>query len=116
MSGYRELDASFTKLLGLTSPPIAVAFCKSPPAGTRKFLGQVPSGCSFWKVAATAPEGKSAFFTTPSDHYNCPVGSYTHHIDLPAARAHELDDVLAFMAGVGYVSLDEVPKIPRWHE
>ena len=68
----------------------------------------MPSGCSFWRIAA---EG-STFFTVAADHYNCPIGAYTHNIPLPPARARELEDTLGFMAGIGYVSMEEVPKIP----
>ena len=31
---------------------------------------------------------------SPEDHYNCPIGSYTHHIALPKDREHELTDTL----------------------
>ncbi len=52
------------------------------------------------------------FYTIPSDHYNCAVGSYTHKIALPAERAHELNDTIAFMAENNYVATSEVPGIP----
>ena len=32
---------------------------------------------------------------------------------LPADRAHELTDTLGFMAGIGYLRMEEVPKIPQ---
>jgi uncharacterized protein (DUF169 family) len=44
---------------------------------------------------------------------NCAIGSYTHSIDLPEARSHELGQTLAFMAELGYVRMEEVPSIPR---
>ena len=74
-----------------------------------KFSGTQPSGCSFWKLAA---EGRT-FYTVPSDHYNCPIGAYTHNIPLPADRAQELDKTLGLMASIGYVRMEEVPGIPR---
>ena len=49
----------------------------------------------------------------PADHYNCPIGSHTHAIPLPAPRAPELEQTLGFMAGLGYVRMEEVPGIPR---
>ena len=49
----------------------------------------------------------------PGDHLNCPVGSYTHAIDLPPDRAAELEQALSLMAGIGYVRMEEVPSIPR---
>jgi uncharacterized protein (DUF169 family) len=68
-----------------------------------------PSGCAFWKLAA---DGR-AFYTVPSDHYNCPIGSYTHNIALPPERASELEQTLGLMAKIGYVRMEEVPGIPR---
>jgi uncharacterized protein (DUF169 family) len=79
------------------------------PPGVSKFTGTEPSGCSFWRLAA---EGRT-FYTVPSDHYNCPIGSYTHNIPLPPERAKELEDTLGFMTGIGYVRMEEVPGIPR---
>src|SRR4051812_17340122 len=88
---------------------VAVAYLDSPPDGSERFTGSVPSGCTFWSLAASG----RTFYTVPSDHLNCPIGSYTHAIDLPAARAAELEQTLSFMSGVGYVRLEEVPSIPR---
>ena len=49
----------------------------------------------------------------PSDHYNCPVGSYTHNIPLPPGREQELPQVLSLMAEIGYIRMEEVPEVPR---
>ena len=72
-------------------------------------MGTQPSGCSFWRIAA---EGRS-FYTIPSDHYNCPVGSYTHNLALPQDRSQELTQTLTLMAGIGYIKMEEVAGIPR---
>jgi uncharacterized protein (DUF169 family) len=74
-----------------------------------KFTGTEPSGCSFWRLAA----GGRTFYTVPSDHYNCAIGSYTHNIPLPEERSHELEQTLSFMTGIGYIKMEEVPGIPR---
>ena len=108
MTNYRELEAQLSSDLGLTHRPIAIAIRDTPPAGVSKFSGTVPSGCSFWRIAS---EGRT-FFTIPSDHYNCAIGSYTHNIPLPAERGKELEDTLGFMAGLGYLRMEEVPGIP----
>jgi uncharacterized protein (DUF169 family) len=108
MLHYRSIEQQFSSELGFTRRPIAVTFRDTPPSGVSKFVGTVPSGCSFWRLAS---EGRT-FFTVPSDHYNCPVGSYTHNMPLPAERAKELDETLAFMTGIGYMRMDEVPTIP----
>jgi uncharacterized protein (DUF169 family) len=110
MANYKDLEARLTSALKLDRAPVAVTFLDAEPKGVRKFMGQVPSGCSFWKLAASSP----AFYTVPSDHYNCPIGSYTHNIALPKEREHELMDVLGFMSQIGYVKMEEVPQIPRW--
>jgi len=97
------------EILGLSKPPIAIGFFESPPAGVPRWEGgSVAAGCVFWDKAM---QGQT-FYTVPSDHYNCAVGSYIHKIALPAERAHELNDTLAFMAKNNYVATSEVPGIP----
>ena len=108
MPNYRLLEQQLSSDLGLTRRPIAIAYLESPPPGVAKFTGSVPSGCSFWKLAS---EGRT-FFTVPSDHYNCPIGSYTHNIPLPPERAGELSATLGFMREIGYLRMDEVLSIP----
>jgi uncharacterized protein (DUF169 family) len=109
MIDYREIEQQLRHALRLRRRPVAVAFRESPPAGTAKFAGTEPSGCSFWRIA----EHGRAFYTVPSDHYNCPIGSYTHNVPLPPDRAQELDQTLAFMVGAGYLKMEEVAGIPR---
>ncbi len=70
--------------------------------------GAQPSGCSFWRLAA---DGRT-FFTAPEDHYNCPIGSYTHDIPLPPGREHELGETLKLMGDIGYIRMEEVPRFP----
>lgn len=109
MADYRILEERLSEILSLQRRPVAVTFRDTPPAGVPKFMGTEPSGCSFWRIAA----GGRTFYTTPSDHYNCPIGSYTHNFPLPPDRAQELDQTLSLMAGIGYIKLEEVPRIPR---
>jgi uncharacterized protein (DUF169 family) len=105
---YAQLEQELSSSLGLTRRPIAIAFRDAPPPAVQPFAGTAPSGCSFWRMAA---EGRT-FYTVPSDHYNCPIGSYTHNIPLPAERAAELSGTLGLMADIGYVRMEEVPGIP----
>jgi len=109
---YTRIEAQLTAELGLTHRPVAVAFRQTPPAGVDKCEGVQPSGCSYWKLAS---EGRT-FYTVAADHYNCPIGSYTHRIDLPAERAQELNETLGLMTQVGYLRMEEVSSIPRLHE
>ena len=53
------------------------------------------------------------FYTVPGDHYNCPIGSYTHNIGLPPDRAGELPQVLTIMSDIGYLRMEEVPGIAQ---
>jgi uncharacterized protein (DUF169 family) len=108
MADYRALEQQLSSELGLTRRPVAITFVDAPPAGVVKFAGSVPSGCAFWRLAS---EGR-VFFTVPGDHYNCPIGSYTHNIPLPPDRANELAETLGFMTDISYLRMDEVPGIP----
>jgi len=88
---------------------IAIAFFDSPPPGIPRWQGgAVPAGCVFWEKAMRG----QTFYTLPADHYNCAVGCHTHSIPLPAERAQELTDTIAFMARNHYVETEEVPGIP----
>ena len=109
MSQWKELEQRFTDRLGLKRRPVSVSILDSEPTGIQKFVGTEPSGCSFWRLAA---EGRT-FYTVPSDHYNCPIGSYTHNISLSPEREKEAEQTLKMMFDLGYVRPEEVPQIPR---
>jgi uncharacterized protein (DUF169 family) len=106
---WKELEARISSAVKLPKPAVAVGFLEAAPAGLEKFAGTEPSGCSFWRLAAT---GKS-FYTVPENHFNCAVGAYTHNIPLSAAREKEADETLKMMFDLGYVKPEEVPEIPR---
>ena len=109
MNQYSSVETKISKSLSLKKRPVAVKFLETPPQGVTKFEGAEPSGCSFWRIAAA---GKT-FYTVPSDHYNCAVGSHTHNIPLPPERAKELAQTLSFMTDIGYIKMEEVPGIPQ---
>jgi uncharacterized protein (DUF169 family) len=109
MTSYAHIEDLLTETLGLRRRPVAIAFRDTPPDGVSAFVGSLPSGCSFWKLAA---DGRT-FYTVPGDHYNCSIGSYTHHIALPPEREPELMQTLSMMAEIGYIRMEEVPAIPR---
>jgi uncharacterized protein (DUF169 family) len=113
MPNFSEIEQTFMRHLKLERAPVAVTFADAVPAGVRKFEGSVPSGCSFWKLAATAPVQHGAFYTVAADHQNCPIGAHTHNIP-PADGGAMLNEMLGMMAGLGYVKMEEVPQIPRW--
>jgi uncharacterized protein (DUF169 family) len=109
MIDYGSLERRLMTGLRLERRPVAVTFADTPPAGVPAFTGTVPSGCSFWTLAA---QGRT-FYTVQRDHYNCAIGCHTHNIPLPPERARELEDTLALMSGIGYIRMEEVPGIPR---
>jgi uncharacterized protein (DUF169 family) len=95
--------------LKLQSAPVAIGFLTEPPPGLARVDKGVAAGCAYWKLAS---EGRS-FYTLPEDHYNCPVGAFTHNVDLPEAQARELAGLLGTMVQLQYLKADEVPSIPR---
>ena len=105
MTDYAQIERRLTDVLRLSRRPVAIAFRDTPPEGVLQLSGSQPSGCSFWRLAA----GGQAFYTVPSDHYNCPVGSYTHNIALPPEREAELNGTLGLMVDIGYIKMEEVP-------
>jgi uncharacterized protein (DUF169 family) len=105
----QEQEQRLRELLGLGSAPVAVSYRPAAPEGVPRVAAAGPSGCNYWRRAA---EGET-FFTEAADHYNCPIGSYTHHIDLPPAKAEELQGLIETMVGLQYIRLEEVPQIPR---
>ena len=106
---YEKLEKQLSIDLDLKRRPVAITFLAVAPADVERYDGVQPSGCSFWRLAA---EGRT-FYTVSDHHYNCPIGAYTHNIALPPSRAHELEETLGFMTSIGYISMEEVPSIPR---
>jgi uncharacterized protein (DUF169 family) len=114
MDGDREMNFTsqgnrLQELLGLKWRPVALAFQPNAPTGIQRVGTAGPSGCTYWKLAA---EG-NAFYTEAADHYNCPIGSFTHGIDLPPTQAQELEGMVGTMIGLEYIHQDEIPTIPR---
>jgi uncharacterized protein (DUF169 family) len=109
MTDYQQLERQLSEQLRLDRRPIAVAFRESSPPHVSQFVGTQPSTCSFWRLAA---EGR-VFYTQASDHYNCPIGSFTHNIPLPVDRVRDLEQVLNLLTSIDYVRMEEVPAIPR---
>jgi uncharacterized protein (DUF169 family) len=88
---------------------VAVTFRSTPPAGVPHVDSAGPSSCAYWQRAA---EGQ-VFYTEAPDQYNCPIGAYTHGIDLPAQVKKELEGVVSMMIDLGYLRAEEVPGIPH---
>jgi uncharacterized protein (DUF169 family) len=105
----RTAGRRMTELLGLRAAPVAVTFASAAPAGVARVAKPGPAGCAYWKQAA---EG-AVFYTEAADHFNCPLGSYTHGVGLPPERAKELEGVVGTMVGLQYIRMEEVGALPR---
>ena len=109
MTDYSKLEELLMQCLGVEERPVAITFLDTPPEGVQKFSGTVPSSCTFWKLAADG----NTFYTVTGDHWNCPIGSYTHNAPLPPEREPELTQTLGLMGELGYVRMEEIPGIFR---
>jgi uncharacterized protein (DUF169 family) len=105
----KSLGERLSALLGLERAPVAITFRAAAPPGVARVSRTGPAGCAYWKLAS---EGQ-VFYTEAADHYNCPVGSYTHGVELPAERAAELQQVVSTMVELQYIRMEEVPAMPR---
>jgi uncharacterized protein (DUF169 family) len=103
------LAQRLTDLLRLKTPPVAITFQAAAPANMARAASAGPSSCTYWKRAA---EGQT-FYTEAADHLGCPIGAYTHGVDMPPAQMQELQGVVGTMVGLGYLRMEEVPNIPR---
>jgi uncharacterized protein (DUF169 family) len=101
--------AQLQTLLGLSMPPVAIAFRDAAPPGVPRIDRPAPAGCGYWRLAA---EG-NVFYTEAPDHYSCPVGAHTHGVELPPDTAKELNAIVQTMVGLQYIKLEEIPAIPR---
>jgi uncharacterized protein (DUF169 family) len=100
---------SLVELLNLQTPPIAIAFLDSPPAGVPRVTAPEAAGCGYWRRAAAG----EVFYTVADDHKMCPVGAHTLHVPLTSSEQEELMALVNTMVGLSYLKLEEVPKIAR---
>ncbi len=109
MADYAAVSRALTEALKLRLPPIAVCLSVSdtPPPGIAGPAPRAAAGCVFWEKAA-----EGGFATSPADHANCAIGTFTHNLD--TTTAHEVDrrDALRVFADLGYVRPEDIPAIP----
>jgi uncharacterized protein (DUF169 family) len=106
MPDYRAIEQKLQQILASSHRPVAIAFLDTVPEGIAPFEGSEPSSCSYWRLAAAG----RTFYTVPSDHWNCPIGGYTHSTLTPE-RLPELQQVLTLMSDIGYVKMEEIPGV-----
>jgi uncharacterized protein (DUF169 family) len=95
-------------VLGLTSPPVAIAFVNEPPAGVPRVDAGEPASCGYWRRAAAG----EVFYTTGDDHKRCPIGAHTHHVELTPVEQRELMGLIETMVGLEYLKMSDLPQIP----
>jgi uncharacterized protein (DUF169 family) len=104
-----SMSRSIQTLLDLKVAPIAITFCDRPPAGVPRVERAEPAGCGYWRRAS---EGE-VFYTEAADHLNCAVGAHTHNVPMSPEKRRELQGLLDTMIDLNYLSMEEVPRIPR---
>ena len=100
---------TLSELLGLTSPPVAIAFVDAAPPGVSRVSATEPAGCGYWRRAAAG----EVFYTVADDHKRCPVGAHTHNVTLSATEQQELMGLVQTMVGLSYLKMEEVAQIPN---
>jgi uncharacterized protein (DUF169 family) len=108
MSNLDTTSETLARLLGTKVPPIAIAFTDTPPDGVAHVAEAAPAGCSYWKMAADG----AVFWTSPSDHFGCPVGAHTHAVALPAEVQERLQGLVGTMVQLQYIRREDVAQIP----
>jgi uncharacterized protein (DUF169 family) len=114
---WNSLASQLTSLLNLQSPPLAISFSNTAPAGVQTFeenmpeptsdgrTGRVAAGCVFWMKATDR-----TFTTRPEDHGNCSVGSVTHGLKSISEVSGNSD--VACLLESGWVTEDMISKVP----
>jgi len=102
-----QTSTSLVELLGLTRPPVALAFADAQPSGVSRPANAAPSTCSFWRRAE-----EKVFYASAEDHFNCLLGSMVMGFELPAEASQELGGLVEFMCGEYYIGKDEPAGIP----
>jgi uncharacterized protein (DUF169 family) len=104
---YEPIARAFSEALDLALPPTAVSFTDTVPSGVPPVRQAVPAGCAFWERAAAGP-----FYTEPSDHEACAIGTFTHNLATTPAHEEDRADALKAFADLGYVRPEDLARIP----
>jgi uncharacterized protein (DUF169 family) len=104
------------ELLGLTLPPVAIAFLNHVPSGIVRTGGRFPPATADGRTGAVAAScvfwidgTKGVFATTAEDHGNCSVGGLTHGFKTLAEIAHNADVVA--LRETGWVTPEAMARI-----
>jgi len=102
-----ELSQLLVSNLALSTPPVALQFVQEAPAGVRRFEGEVPSACSFWRRAE-----QEMFYADTAAHFNCLIGFHVMGLPLPEQKGPELMALIQQMGAAHYFDGAEVPHVP----
>ena len=103
-----DLSNLLENQLGITEPPVAIAFVDEQPAGVPRTLSVVPSACAFWRQAE-----QGTFYAAAEDHFQCPLGAMVMGFPLPEQQTAQLMEEVGMMCGISYVREEEVPNVPK---
>ncbi len=84
-----------------------MALVDDQPQGVESFEGDVPSFCTFWRMAE-----KKAFYAPADKHFNCPIGAMVLGFEMPKEVQEELGGLVKKMCECSYLSEDEPANIP----
>jgi len=99
---------TLSTLLGLATPPVAIAFCDTAPDGVARVAKPDPAACSYWRRA----QAGEVFYTDAADQKGCPVGAHTHGVPLTDEDKAGLQGLIGTMVGLEYLTMAEIPQIP----
>jgi uncharacterized protein (DUF169 family) len=102
-----EIADRLTSRLGLDIPPVGLAFVDAAPPDVHQFVQEVPSACSFWRMAET-----DVFYAPAAKHLNCPIGAMVMGFELPEQTQQQLMDTVTMMCNAGYITPEEPTQIP----
>lgn len=103
-----DLSNLLESQLGITDPPVAIAFVDEQPSGVPRTDSVMPSACAFWRQAE-----QGTFFAAAEDHFNCPLGAMVMGFSLPEQQMAQLQEEVGMMCGISYVREEEVPNVPK---
>lgn len=104
---YKDLAHGFINSLQLQHLPVGIAFVEEVPQNVQQVATQVPSACTFWRLAE-----QGVFYANAEAHQNCPIGMLTMGFQMPEAAQQRAQELVSTMASVQYFSPAEVSALP----
>lgn len=112
MKTMNGMSDQLNRLLTLCEPAFTVTFLREAPSSVNRVANVDPAGCSYWKRASRG----EIFYTDPADHMQCPIGGFTHGVELTDEKKEQLGAMMKMMMELGYLRENEIPAIPHRSE